>query len=311
MARNLTQREFEEKIQKVHGELYDFSEVIYTRNREKIMVKCHIHGPFTLTASHFMAGSGCPSCMYDRKRNTLEKFIKKAKIIHGGKYKYDNVNYLNNRTEVEIFCKTHGKFNQTPDGHINGKHGCPKCYTKNSKKFQSQFLAECQLVHGNKYDYSRTNYVNDRIKIEIMCKKHGSFFQRPNSHVFSGQGCPKCANRISVSEIKFLDLIGIPEENRQYIIPKTRYEVDGFDVSTNTIYEFLGDYWHGNPTKYLKTKTISKKSKTTFGELYKNTINRFNHINSMGYKIKYLWESDWSDEITMRELKEKIIEYNK
>ena len=71
MSINLTQKKFEEKIQKVHGELYDFSEVIYTRNREKIIVKCNMHGPFTLTAGHFMAGSGCPSCMYDIKRNTL------------------------------------------------------------------------------------------------------------------------------------------------------------------------------------------------------------------------------------------------
>ena len=60
----------------------------------------------------------------------------------------------------------------------------------------------------------------------------------------------------------------------------------------NIIYEFLGDYWHGNPALYpAETKILN--STMTCGESYKNTWKRFGILKRLGYSIKYIWESDW------------------
>jgi len=70
------------------------------------------------------------------------------------------------------------------------------------------------------------------------------------------------------------------------------YFVDGFDPITNTIYEFNGDFWHGNPEIH-KPNDINNKNKRTFGELYQATINRKQELISLGYKYVDIWESDW------------------
>ena len=67
----------------------------------------------------------------------------------------------------------------------------------------------------------------------------------------------------------------------------------GLDKLTNTVYEFLGDYWHGNPSVFNSSK-INKDCKKTFGELYEMTFKRLNKVKSLGYNVKYIWEKDWS-----------------
>lgn len=123
------------------------------------------------------------------KYNT-EIFIFKAKRIHGEKYNYSKVKYKNIKTKVEIICKKHGSFFQTPEHHLRGA-GCPYC-AGNVKKTTESFIKEAVGKHGMRYDYSKVKYINNRTKVELICKKHGSFFQTPTNHL-KGQGCPKCA----------------------------------------------------------------------------------------------------------------------
>ena len=59
------------------------------------------------------------------------------------------------------------------------------------KKTKEEFIAKAKLVHGDKYDYSKVDYVNRKTKVCIICSKHGEFWQTPNHHL-SGCGCPKC-----------------------------------------------------------------------------------------------------------------------
>ena len=54
------------------------------------------------------------------------------------------------------------------------------------------FVEKALRIHGDKYDYSKTVYVNSDSKIIIICKKHGEFVQIPRSHL-SGDGCAKCS----------------------------------------------------------------------------------------------------------------------
>lgn len=55
-----------------------------------------------------------------------------------------------------------------------------------------EFIEKANRVHKNKYDYSKVNYINSRIKVCIICPDHGEFWQTPNAHL-SGQKCPKCS----------------------------------------------------------------------------------------------------------------------
>ena len=123
------------------------------------------------------------------KRLTTEEFIAKSKEVHGEKYDYSNVEYINSHTTVSIVCPKHGMFKQEPRAHITQKQGCPKC----ANRFESDrdILSELKNIHGDKYDYSKAVYTNPKNKIIINCPKHGDFEQRFDAHL-SGQGCPIC-----------------------------------------------------------------------------------------------------------------------
>lgn len=62
-----------------------------------------------------------------------DRFIEKATLVHNGRYDYSNVVYIRNDEKVEIICKTHGSFMQTPHNHLNGA-GCPKCHIDGNKR---------------------------------------------------------------------------------------------------------------------------------------------------------------------------------
>ena len=127
---------------------------------------------------------------------TTEEFINKAKAVHGDKYDYSKVEYVNYRTRVLIICPKHGEFLQRPDIHLQGK-GCTRCGRERigiaSSKSKEQFLKGARNVHGDKYDYSKVDFVNYQTKVTIICPVHGVFTQSPTGHI-KGNGCPKCAN---------------------------------------------------------------------------------------------------------------------
>ena len=122
------------------------------------------------------------------KKSTTKEFITKAKLIHGNKFDYSNVHYIKAIRYVKIICKIHGEFNQTPNQHLCGA-GCPKCAGRH--KTTSDFIQQAKQIHGNKFDYSKSQYVGATNKLKIICHKHESFLQTPDSHLH-GSGCPKC-----------------------------------------------------------------------------------------------------------------------
>lgn len=128
------------------------------------------------------------------RRLTKSEFISKSILIHGDKYDYSKVDYVNNYTKVKIICHKHGVFEQTPNNHLNGK-GCPYCKNEaiaiRSRLTTDEFIAKAKAVHGDKYDYSMVEYVKARVSVLIRCNIHGIFSQKPNDHL-SGCGCPKC-----------------------------------------------------------------------------------------------------------------------
>lgn len=121
---------------------------------------------------------------------TTENFISRARIVHGDKYNYSKSIYATASSKLIIICREHGEFTQTPHGHLGGK-GCVKCGGK--KVFDTNsFISKAIEVHGERYDYSRSEYKNAKAEILIICKDHGPFMQEPIGHI-SGRGCPSCA----------------------------------------------------------------------------------------------------------------------
>lgn len=121
--------------------------------------------------------------------NIVDEFIKK----HSNKYDYSKVNYVNNRTNVEIVCPIHGSFFQNPYSHKMGSN-CSKCVSR--KKYDNlSFIEGAKKIHGDKYDYSKVNYINNKSKVDIVCPDHGIFKQSPNMHISKKSGCPKCYGR--------------------------------------------------------------------------------------------------------------------
>ena len=133
---------------------------------------------------------------------SLEEFVERARIIHDDEYDYSEVVYKNNKTKVCIICHKHNKpfkFWQNPNSHLRGD-GCPKCYG-NLKLTLEEFIERANKIHGNKYDYSKSKYINSQTLIEIICLEHGSFWQTPHAHL-SNQGCPICGESQGEKKIR-------------------------------------------------------------------------------------------------------------
>lgn len=129
-----------------------------------------------------------------------EEFILKSKLIHGDKYDYSFVEYLNNKTKVKIICKEHGEFLQKPNNHLNGQN-CQKCVNKNIKLDTNKFIEKSKDKFGDYYDYSKVEYKNNKTKVKLICPEHGGFEQKPDNHFGQKIPCKKCD-----SEKRFLNI---------------------------------------------------------------------------------------------------------
>jgi hypothetical protein len=284
-----------------HGNTYDYSSVSYIDCYTKIIIICKKHGEFQQSPSDHLSGRGCVNCGIERRseirRKQDDEFIEKAIEYHGNTYDYSKINYVDLNTKIIIICKKHGEFQQSPSKHILGQ-GCKKCGDETTaNKLRSttdEFIKKANITHNCKYDYSKIQYLRNSIKVTIICPIHGPYLQTPSDHL-SGNGCNKCSYRISTPSKEWLSIIHCTYPNMigEYRIPNTRYHADGYDPETNTIYEFHGDYWHGNPMIYNPT-IYNSTTKCTMGNLYEKTQEKKIRCLELGYKYVEIWESTWN-----------------
>jgi very-short-patch-repair endonuclease len=203
---------FIEKAIAIHGDKYDYSKVTYKTAKIKIIIGCKDHGEFEQTPSNHLSGFNCQKCANNGKMTT-EQYVSRATIAHKDKYDYSKVNYVNADKKITIICKEHGEFEQIPDFHLNRKCGCPKC-ANNVTLTIYEFTEKANKIHGDKYDYSQVEYINNRTYIDIICKEHGIFTQKQFSHLL-GIGCPHCINK---TEYKFFTILQsrYPTVKRQF-----------------------------------------------------------------------------------------------
>lgn len=207
MSKRKTREEFIEEARAIHDDKYDYSKVVYINNNTDIIIICSIHKDFPQKPNSHLAGHGCKECGHESTKNlisnTKEEFIEKARKVHGNKYDYSKVEYINNSTEVIITCPIHDDFPQKPNSHLCNR-GCKKCGIESSalsrRKPLEVFIKEANIIHGNKYDYSKVNYINGNTDITIICPIHDEFKKIPDNHL-DGQGCQKCSGKYIDTEI--------------------------------------------------------------------------------------------------------------
>jgi len=297
-----------ERYINIWGDRYDYSKLNYIKNNIKIIIICKKHGEFEQLPSNHCK-YGCKRCANESniRNNELKNtskinFESKSNLIHNNFYDYSKSEYINAVTKLIIICKTHGEFKITPNNHLRGK-GCPGCgkelCIKSKTKPFELYYNEFIKLYNNKYDYSSVIWKGGSSRITVICKYHGEFDIFPYLHK-NGKECFKCSNRhshisidwLNYMKIKYLTDIQHAENKGEYIIPDSRYKADGYSDTINTIFEFHGDFWHGNPKLYDKT-TLNPRLLVTYGELYEKTIEKSNFIKNKGYNIIEIWENDW------------------
>ena len=287
-AQTLTTEQFIEKAKKIQGDKYDYSKVNYINSQIKICIICPEHGEFWQIPNSHLQGNGCPICATNNRSMkqtlTTEQFIEKAKQIHGNKYDYSKVVYVNNHTKVCIICPEHGEFWQTPHKHTISKHGCPACggsIILNNKTF----IEKARKIHGDKYDYSQVNYINNREKVCIICNKknkngikHGEFWQEASSHL-QGVGCPKCSVIVSDNEKEIVEyckmLTNDVIENERTIL--NGKELDIYMQEYNIAIEYNGLKWHSEQFGKDKNYHLDKTEK----------------CQEKGIRLIHIFEDEW------------------
>ena len=146
---------------------------------------------------------------------TLE-FIEDAKKVHGDKYDYSLVEYVNWETKIKVTCNLCKRvFEISPNNHTNGR-GCKQCGVKRRVKASrmglEEFVKRAQIKHNNKYDYSKSEYKNSQSNVIIICPIHSDFQQSPSNHLV-GRGCLKCGQKTTAEKRCFTNDIFIKKSN--------------------------------------------------------------------------------------------------
>lgn len=301
------------ELKSVHGDLYDYSRVVYSGSANKIEILCKIHGSFFLQANKHLRGAGCQKCSKREKhekifKKSLNKFISKATKVHGYAYDYSNVNFNGSNGKIEIVCKLCGKhILTTPQNHILGR-GCLDCL-KNKLKFE-KFLKDFKLIDGcDDFDFSNSFYSGCKSNMRVFCKICNEYFYKSPYYLLKGVGCPKCKDSIGERKIKnFLRINSIVFE-QQFRFSECKdkrtlpFDFAVFEDKEKTklklLIEFdgIGHYeqisWNGN--KKLKTLEGCKKR-----DSIKNNYCKNNNLKLI--RIPY-WDIHIINEILNKEIK--------
>jgi hypothetical protein len=259
------------------------------------------HEWLTIIGDRTRKGSGCPSCCGQKATPDDNLLVTQPELA--SEWHPDNEN------GPECYkAKSHFKAKwKCQKGHewvasINSRHraNCRYCSGRFAYTDYNLLVVNPQLASewhpdniGTPCDYTpKSNF-----KAKWRCRNGHEWIADIKGRAY-GNGCPNCGWTISKSETDWLDALGLPNStiNRQVHIRiegvRNGYLVDGFDPQTNTVYEFDGDYWHGNPEKH-DPLAINEKTKRTFGSHFEDTLKKRSDLQRSGYTVVSIWESEW------------------
>lgn len=284
MPKQLSQKEYLDRVKKVHFNRYTYDVSTLRRSSDPISAYCQLHGLFTPKLSNHLSGVGCPKCA-----GKGVDWIQRFREIHGNLFDYSRVQYKGYKVPVEIGCETHGFFFQTPDNHYRGKQGCPKCKGKRireSKQLKLEaFLSRAKKLHGDRFVYVEKQFPNVLTgTVQVICPLHGEFFQNPVNHLAGKIGCKRCNNMKSAGEEEVAGYMGFlsPLQRRNRKLLGGR-ELDIFVPSKNIAVEYCGMYWHSCKNAEEQNKNKNNHYKKYFDALQNNV------------RVITVFESEWKD----------------
>lgn len=203
------------------------------------------------------------------KRMTLDAFVCRSRKVHGDKFDYTSVQWVNARTPIVVGCPIHGPIEVSPSYHyLPAGHGCPSCAEEHRQRIiahknvernlrtTEEFIRRAVNVHGNRYDYSKTLYAGSKNKVIITCRAHGDFEQRPDKHIGKRPAnCPKCSMESRRSKLKgrytFDYFLNNAEEREvpallymvEMVSPTERFHKIGI-TTTSVEQRFKSGYYH-------------------------------------------------------------------
>lgn len=199
IKRRQSLNDFIDKARHRHGDKYCYDKIKNYLASSMIPIVCPDHGLFMMEPSNHLIGQGCKYCGMSRRANKCrssgDEFVARAYRVHGNRYGYTQVNYINARVKVVIECAKHGPFQQYPDSHLAGR-GCKSCGVEQRGKFRELgmrvHIERAREKHKDFYDYALVpTEGNARDKVKIGCPEHGFFSQDFYQHS-RGVGCPEC-----------------------------------------------------------------------------------------------------------------------
>lgn len=300
--KRLNGAEFVKRAKLKHGDFYDYSRVVYERNSTKVEILCPKHGSFLQAPTKHLSGQGCPKCGQEKTVRThlqgYDTVLQRCREAHGDRYDYTLVKFDKVDEKVEIICPEHGIFKQALYLHYGGQ-GCPKCAKEVIKSARlsntESFIASARQLHGESYDYSFVRYYNNKTPVEIVCPKHGSFWQTANDHL-DGHGCSACnrqfngVSKASEDLMNFIRQLAPDLQQEVRMGTNKRFRADGYIPSKRLFVEYNGLIWHSR--KFKRNKNDLKT--------------RWEQAKALGCELLVIHEDEW---LHKRELVENLIRY--
>lgn len=260
-----TQNDFIKKSVDKHGEIFDYSRVVYCHSKLHVEIGCKVCGHWFLQKpNHNLNGRGCPKCSLvrqsDKMRHSTEEFVLMARLKHGDKYDYPKVDYKGGTRKVIIKCLHHNKeFLQAGAMHLQGQ-GCSDCYEDRrgdakSATASKNFVAESENVHGvGTYNYSKVSYISSDSLVTIGCNRCGNDFEQTPSGHKQGYGCSLCSIEVRGLNKRSNTSEFIEKSKAIHGSDKFKYDRVNYTMALESVEigcQSCGRYWETKATKHL------------------------------------------------------------
>jgi very-short-patch-repair endonuclease len=281
-----------ERFHEIHGDRYDYSQVVWVNKQTRMTIVCREHGPFEHTFETHRKGRGCKSCWLEALRAKKEReLLKYLQETYSELYDYSLISYERDRVPLKLVCPTHGVFEIAPYAIRQPTRSilCSACYSdrgRNSKLELGEILDRFKLRHGDRYDYSQLGYKSAHVPVEIICRQHGSFQMKAYVH-WTGSGCPSCSTKI----VSTADCVARFKEVHGERYDYSQVDYQGPEIAVVIICRTHGAFT-SNPANHWKqagescTPCRAAKYKTTTAEI----VNRFQKVHGHRYdysRVRY------------------------
>jgi predicted nucleic acid-binding Zn-ribbon protein len=310
LMKKKTQEQYVKDVKNTHGDAIEVLET-YVNAVSPILLKCNsCSREWSAKAHSVIEGNGCLTCSRNRmainKRKTPEQYALEVKLVHGDTLEVIGT-YKTTIVKIEHRCTRCGHVWKAIPNSILAGVSCPPCSGVTGEgtafKTQDKYEQDLNRVHGTSIKLLG-EYKGSKIRVKHLCTKCDNIWMALPGSVLNGATCPNCYRgpiNYSKKAVAWLNeeakIRGIhirhAENDGEYRIPETKFYVDGYHDQTKTIFEFHGDCWHGNPTRYKPNERCHPFSKLTARQLYRRTVKRESIFRELGYTVITMWESDY------------------